>query len=75
MFDRIKDLICEKLNVSPNEIKLETSFKNDLDADSLDLAELVMAFEEEFNIEITDEQVENIVTVGDVVDYIKNLTE
>lgn len=75
MFDRIKDLICEKLNVSPSEIKLETSFKNDLDADSLDLAELVMAFEEEFNIEITDEQVENIVTVGDVVDYIKNLTE
>lgn len=75
MFEKVKEIICEKLGVSPEEVTMQTSFKNDLDADSLSLFELVMAIEEEFNIEIDDEESENIETVGDVVSFIENETQ
>ena len=69
-FDKVKEIIVEKLNCDPSEIKQETSFV-DLGADSLDSVELIMGFEEEFNIDIPDEDAEKIKTVGDVVAYIK----
>ena len=67
---KIKALIVEQLGVEEGDVKIETTFE-DLDADSLDIVELVMALEEEFNLEISDEEVENIKTVGDVVRYIE----
>lgn len=75
MFEKIREIICEKLGVSPSEVNMKTSLKGDLDADSLSLFELVMAFEEEFNLEIEDEQVENIETVGDIVTYLENIID
>jgi len=75
MFEKIREIICEKLGVSPSEVNMKTSLKDDLDADSLSLFELVMAFEEEFNLEIEDEQVENIETVGDIVTYLENIID
>lgn len=75
MFDKIREIICEKLGVSPSEVNMTTSLKDDLDADSLSLFELVMAFEEEFNLEIEDEQIENIETVGDIVTYLENIVD
>lgn len=70
VFAKVKGLIVEQLGVDEGDVKLETTFE-DLDADSLDIVELVMALEEEFNLEISDEEVENIKTVGDVVRYIE----
>lgn len=70
VFAKIKGLITEQLGVDEGDVTKETSFE-DLDADSLDIVELVMALEEEFNLEISDEEVENIKTVGDVVRYIE----
>lgn len=75
MFEKIREIICEKLGVSPSEVTMTTSLKDDLDADSLSLFELVIAFEEEFNLEIEDEQVENIETVGDIVTYLENIVD
>lgn len=75
MFERVREIICEKLGVDPSEVTMNTSFKDDLDADSLSLFELVMAFEDEFNIEIDDEQSENIDTVGNVVSYLESIVE
>lgn len=75
MFEKIREIICEKLGVSPSEVNMTTSLKDDLDADSLSLFELVMAFEEEFNLEIEDEQIENIETVGDIVTYLENIVD
>jgi acyl carrier protein len=72
MLERIKEIICEQLNLDGVEITEETSFKDDLGADSLDLFELVMAFEEEYEVEIPSEELENITTVGDVVSYMKD---
>jgi acyl carrier protein len=68
---RVKEIIVEQLGVDPAEVVSEASFVNDLGADSLDTVELVMAFEEEFAIEIPDEEAEKIQTVGSAVDYIK----
>jgi acyl carrier protein len=68
---RVKDIIVEQLGVEEDEVSAEASFIDDLGADSLDTVELVMAFEEEFNIEIPDEDAEGISTVQDAVDYIK----
>ncbi|HSF29339.1 MAG TPA: acyl carrier protein [Candidatus Tectomicrobia bacterium] len=68
---RVKEIIVEQLGVEENEVSPEASFIDDLGADSLDTVELVMAFEEEFNIEIPDEDAEGITTVQDAIDYIK----
>ncbi len=69
-FDKIRDIIVENLDVDADEITLETSLKDDLGADSLDAVEIVMAVEEEFGIEIPDEEAQKIVTVKDIVDYV-----
>ena len=70
--ERVQKIVCEQLGVSQEEVKLEASFIDDLGADSLDTVELVMAFEEEFEIEIPDEEAEGIATVNNAVDYISN---
>ena len=72
MLERVKEIIEEQLNVEGVEITEETRFKEDLEADSLDLFELVMAFEEEYGIEIPPEDLEKIATVGDIMEYMKN---
>jgi acyl carrier protein len=69
--DRVKKIIAKKLGVDEAQVTPKTSFIWDLGADSLDMVELVMAFEEEFGIEISDEDVEKIKTVSDVIEYIK----
>jgi len=70
--DKIVDIISEQMGVDKSEIKRETSFINDLNADSLDTVELVMEFEDEFDMSIPDEEAEKIQTVGAAVDYIAN---
>ncbi len=67
---KVKSIIADQLGVGEDEIKLESSFIEDLGADSLDIVELVMAMEEEFEIEIPDEEAENIKAVGDAINYI-----
>ena len=71
IFDKVKEIIVEQLGVAEDSITTEASFIDDLGADSLDIVELIMALEEEFDIEIPDADAEKIVTVGDVVEYIK----
>ncbi|MDI6900432.1 MAG: acyl carrier protein [Anaerosomatales bacterium] len=70
IFDKIKEVIVDQLNVEEDDVTLEASFIDDLGADSLDIVELVMALEESFGISIPDEEAENIKTVGDAVDYV-----
>jgi acyl carrier protein len=69
---RVKEIIVEQLGVDPAEVTPQASFVNDLGADSLDTVELVMAFEEEFGLEIPDEEAEKIQSVSQAVDYIKS---
>jgi len=69
--ERVKEIICEQLGVEEDEVTPNAKFIEDLGADSLDTVELVMAFEEEFDLEIPDEEAEKIVTVGDAIAYIK----
>jgi len=69
--EKFKEIIVDRLGVDPNEITPEASFIDDLGADSLDTVELVMAFEEEFDIEIPDEDAEKLTTVGKAMDYLK----
>lgn len=71
MLERVKEIIQEQLNLEGAEITESSSFKDDLGADSLDLFELVMALEEEFDTEIPSEDLEKIATVGDVMEYLK----
>ena len=71
MLEKIKEIIADKLSVAPESITLEASFIDDLNADSLDIVELIMALEDELEMEIPDEDVENFKTVGDVVNYVK----
>jgi acyl carrier protein len=73
IFDEVKAVVCEQLNVSADEVKPESKFVEDLGADSLDVVELVMALEEKFKIEIPDDQAEKIQTVQDAVSFIENL--
>ncbi len=70
-FERIRDIVAEELGLDKDTIKPESSFREDLHADSLDLVELIMAFEEEFDCEITDEDAQEIQTVGDAVSYLE----
>ena len=72
MLEEMKKMIAEQLSCDENETNLETSFKDDLGADSLDLFELVMALEDEYNIEIPAEELADLATVGDVIEYLKN---
>ena len=70
--ERVKDIIVEQLGVNPEQVTPSASFIEDLGADSLDTVELVMAFEEEFNVEVPDEEAEKLQTVGDVIKYIED---
>ena len=69
-FDKVRDIVVEQLGSEADEVTLESTFIDDLGADSLDIVELIRAFEEEFNVEIPDEAAEKIKTVQDVVNYI-----
>ncbi len=71
-FERIKNVIVDQLSVDAEEVTMEASFVDDLGADSLDVVELIMGLETEFDIEIPDEEAEKISTVGDAVEYIKS---
>lgn len=72
MFEKVKAIIAEKLNVDQDEIKLESSIVDDLGADSIDLIELIMNLEEEYGVSISDEEAVKLKTVGDVVDFISS---
>jgi len=71
-FDKLKEVLVDVLGVKEEDIKTESKFVDDLGADSLDLVELIMAFEDKFEIEISDEDAEKIVTVKDALDYIES---
>ena len=71
-YDRVKEIIIDKLGVENSKITLEAKFIDDLGADSLDTVELIMQFEEEFGIEIPDEEAEHLLSVGQAVDFISN---
>ena len=73
-FEKVRSIVVEQLGVEPDEVAIESTFIDDLGADSLDIVELIMAFEEEFGIEIPDEAAEKIKTVKDVVTYIDQIS-
>ena len=75
VFERVKEVLTEQLGIEESDITEEASFQEDLDADSLDLVELIMSLEEEFGMEISDEEAEKIVSVQDAVDYINEHVE
>ncbi len=72
IFDKVKEILVDQLDVEEEKVTMEASIVDDLGADSLDLVDLVMSLEEEFDVEIPDDQVENIKTVGDIVKYIED---
>lgn len=72
-FEKIRDFLVEQLGIDEDAITMDASFEDDLGADSLDLVELVMALEEEYDVEIDDEEAEKLKTVGDAVNYIRSL--
>ena len=71
-FEKLRDIIVEVLNVDESEVKMDSTFVDDLGADSLDVFQIIMGLDEEFDIEIPNEEAEKIVTVGDAVEQIKN---
>ncbi len=73
VFDKVKDIIVDQLDVDEDKITLEASITEDLGADSLDVVDLIMSLEEEFDIKIPDEEVENVKTVGDIVKFIEEI--
>lgn len=73
VFDKVKELISEQLDVKADDITETSNIQDDLGADSLDVVDLVMALEDEFDVEIPEDQVENIKTVGDIVKFIKDI--
>ena len=75
IFDRVKMIVCEQLGVDEDEISMESNFLQDFGADSLELIDLIMALETEFDIEVPEEDIEEIETVADVVSYLKNHTD
>lgn len=72
MFDKVKEIVVDQLGVDEDSVTLSSSFVDDLGADSLDIVELIMAFEDAFDVEIPDADAEKISTIGDAVDYIKS---
>ena len=75
VFEKVRSIIMDQLDVEEDKVTLDAVIQDDLGADSLDIVDLVMSFEEEFDIEIPDDQVENIKTVGDIVKYIEDKVE
>ena len=71
VFEKVKEILCDQLDVDAKDVTMEASITEDLGADSLDLVDLVMSLEDEFDIEVPDEEVESIKTVGDIVRYIE----
>ena len=71
IFEKVRKIICDQFDLDEDDVTPETVLEEDLEADSLDLVDLVMSFEDEFHIEVPDEDVENIKTVGDIVKYIE----
>ena len=71
IFEKVRKIICDQFDLEDDDVTPETLLEDDLEADSLDLVDLVMSFEDEFQIEVPDEDVENIKTVGDIVKYIE----
>lgn len=72
MLEKLQEIIAEQLGIEAGDVTAESNFKDDLDADSLDLFEMIMAMEEEFGVEIPSEDLEQIQTVQNVIDYLKN---
>ena len=75
MFERVRDILAKQLRISADEIKAESRIKNDLGADSLDILQLLMTIEEEYNVTIPDEELANFETVNDVVKYLETLEQ
>lgn len=71
IFEKVRKIICDQFDLDEDDVTPETLLEEDLEADSLDLVDLVMSFEDEFHMEVPDEEVENIKTVGDIVKYIE----
>ncbi len=71
VFEKVRDILCDQLDIDPEEVTMESTIAGDLGADSLDIVDLVMSIEEDFGVEIPDDQVENVKTVGDMVKYIE----
>lgn len=72
VFEKIRSILCDQLDVEEQDITMESNIAEDLGADSLDVVDLIMSIEDEFELEVPDDQIENIKTVGDVVSYIEN---
>ena len=75
MFEKIREIIADKLSINEDEITMDSAFLEDLNADSLDIVELIMALEDELDMEIPDEDAENFVTVGDLVKFVTSHVE
>ena len=71
VFEKVRDFLCDQLDVNEEDITMESSIAEDLGADSLDVVDLIMSLEDEFDMEVPDEQVENVKTVGDLVRFIE----